>query len=124
MISQTRIAIPIMQNNKEDILKTAKDYIRNGADFLELRIDVITDATPEMIKKIVEDISFPIIATNRAQNEGGYFLGSEREKINILKSCCNLKYVEYVDIELQTDPCLRNYILSKCNDAKVKTIIS
>lgn len=124
MISQTKIAIPIMQKNEEDILKTAKDYIKKGADLLELRIDAITDATPEMIEGIVENISFPIIATNRTQSEGGYFLGSERERINILKSCCNLEYVEYIDIELQTDSCLRNYILGKCDNAKVKTIIS
>lgn len=124
MISQTKIAIPIMQKNEEDILKTSKDYIRKGADLLELRIDTITDSTPEMIEEIVENISFPIIATNRTQSEGGYFLGSERERINILKSCCNLKYVEYIDIELQTDSCLRNYILSKCNEVKIKTIIS
>ncbi|RBQ22760.1 3-dehydroquinate dehydratase [Candidatus Methanobinarius endosymbioticus] len=124
LISQTKIAIPIMQKNEEDILKTAEDYIKKEADILELRIDAITDATSEMIENIVDTIFFPIIATNRTKSEGGDFLGSERERINLLKTCCNLKHVEYIDIELQTDPCLRDYILGKCSDAEVKTIIS
>jgi 3-dehydroquinate dehydratase I len=124
LMSQSKIAIPIMQEKKEDILKTAEDYIRKGADLLELRIDGIIDPNPKMIREIIENIAFPIIATNRPQSEGGSFLGSEKERINIVKSCCGLDHVEYVDIELQTNPCLRNYILTKCKDANIKTIIS
>ena len=124
MISQTKIAIPVMQKTTEDIITTAKDYIKKGADILELRIDGIDDVNSDIIPEIIEEIAFPIIATNRSKEDGGYFLGSEKERINILKSCCNLEYVEYIDIELQTDPCLRNYILGKCENLGVKTIIS
>ena len=124
MISQTKIAIPIMQKNTEDIISTANDYIKKGADLLELRIDGIADVDSNTIRETIEEIAFPIIATNRSKSEGGHFLGSEKERINILKSCCNLDYVEYIDIELQTDPCLRNYILDKCHEGDVKTIIS
>ncbi|MBZ9570241.1 type I 3-dehydroquinate dehydratase [Methanobrevibacter sp. TMH8] len=124
MISETKIAIPIMQKNTEDIINTANDYIKKGADLLELRIDGIVNADSNTIKEIIGEIAFPIIATNRSKDEGGSFVGSERERIDILKSCCGLKYVEYIDIELQTDSCLRNYILGKCEDVGVKTIIS
>lgn len=124
MISETKIAIPIMQKTKEDIISTAEDYIKKGANLLELRIDGITEVNPKIIREIIDDIAFPIIATNRSITEGGNFLGNEKERINILKSCCDIEYVKYMDIELQTDPCLRNYILSKCKDANVKTIIS
>ncbi len=44
-----------------------------------------------MVKKIIDSINFPVIATNRSKKEGGFFLGSEKERINILKSCCDLK---------------------------------
>jgi len=124
LISETKIAIPIMQKTKEDIISTAEDYIKKGANLLELRIDGITEVNPKIIREIIDDIAFPIIATNRSITEGGNFLGNEKERINILKSCCDIEYVKYMDIELQTDPCLRNYILSKCKDANVKTIIS
>jgi len=122
LISQTKIAVPILQKNREAVLETAEDYINKGADILELRIDSIEDVKAEMIRKIIKEIDFPIIATNRSPDEGGHFLGSERERIDILKSCCDL--VEYVDIELNTDPCLRRYILGKCEQAGTKTIIS
>lgn len=122
MISQTKIAVPILRKNKEDILKTAEDYIKKGADLIELRIDAIKDNNPKILREIIEEIDFPIIATNRSPDEGGHFLGSERERINILKSCCDL--VEYVDVELQTDSCLRKYILGKSKDVGTKTIVS
>ena len=124
MISETRIAVPVMQKTTEDIINIANDYIKKGADLLELRIDRIIDVNSDTIRKTIEEISFPIIVTNRSKNEGGYFLGSERKRIDILKSCCELEFVEYIDIELQTDPCLRTYILGKCENAGVKTIIS
>lgn len=124
MISETKIAIPIMQKTKEDIITTAQDFIKKGADLLEVRIDSIVNVDSHIVRETVEEIAFPIIATNRSENEGGYFLGSEKERINILKSCCDLEYVEYIDIELKTDSGLRNYVLNKCHDNGVKTILS
>ncbi|MBF4468106.1 MAG: type I 3-dehydroquinate dehydratase [Methanobrevibacter arboriphilus] len=124
MISQTKIAIPILQEKEEDIINTAQDFVKKGADLLELRIDGIANVNSDIVKNIIESINFPVIATNRSKKEGGFFLGSEKERINILKSCCDLKNVEYIDIELQTDPCLRNFLIDKCREANVKTIIS
>ncbi len=124
MISQTKIAIPIMQEKEEEIIKTAEDYIKKGADLLEIRIDSIVNVSPKIVRNIIESIDFPIIATNRGENEGGMFLGSEKERINILKSCSNFKNVKYIDIELQTDSSLRNYIIKKCRESNIKTIVS
>ena len=124
MISQTKIAIPILQEKEEDIINTAQDFVKKGADLLELRIDGIANVNSDMVKNIIESINFPVIATNRSKKEGGFFLGSEKERINILKNCCDLENVEYIDIELQTDPCLRNFLIDKCREANVKTIIS
>ena len=41
MYSETKIAIPIFQKDKERIIATAEDCIEKGADILELRIDAI-----------------------------------------------------------------------------------
>lgn len=124
MISQTKIAIPILQEKEEDIINTAQDFVKKGADLLELRIDGIANVNSDMVKNIIDSINFPVIATNRSKKEGGFFLGSEKERINILKSCCDLKTVEYIDIELQTDPCLRDFLIDKCRESNIKTIIS
>lgn len=118
MYSETKIAIPIFQENKEEIIKVAKDCIEKGADILELRIDGIKKPNPELVKEILKEIDYPIIATNRISSEGGSFKGTEEERINILKECANL--VDYIDIELQTD---KKYIQA-IKDTGVKTIIS
>ncbi|KZX14107.1 type I 3-dehydroquinate dehydratase [Methanobrevibacter filiformis] len=118
MYPDTKIAIPIFKENKEEILKTAKDYIKKGADILELRIDAITNPNPKDVESIIEEINFPTIATNRVRSEGGSFKGSEEERVNILLECCDV--AKYVDIELKTD---KKHIDSIVKTG-VKTIIS
>lgn len=116
--SQTKIAIPIFQKEIEDVLDVANDCIKKGADILEFRIDALRDPNFEDIRKAVEEINFPMIVTNRIQSEGGFFKGSEKERIELLKKCSNL--VEYIDIELQTD----DKYIKQLNQGKAKTIIS
>ncbi|KZX14878.1 3-dehydroquinate dehydratase [Methanobrevibacter cuticularis] len=118
MSYETKIAIPILQKNKEDILKIAEDYIKKGADLLELRIDSIANSNPKMVKSIIEEINFPTIATNRSPLEGGYFKGNEKDRIAILQNCVDI--AEFIDIELQTE---LKYI-TPIIDSGVKTIIS
>ena len=95
MYSETKIAIPIFQRNKEDILKVAEECIIKGADILELRIDGMDNPNPKIVKEIIEEIN------NRCSKEGGSFRGSEEDRIAILRECCDV--ADYVDVELQTD---------------------
>ena len=84
MYSETKIAIPIFQRKKEDVLKVARDCIIKGADILELRIDGMENPNPHEVRQIIEEINFPTIATNRTSKEGGSFNGSDDERIAIL----------------------------------------
>ncbi|WP_299526524.1 type I 3-dehydroquinate dehydratase [uncultured Methanobrevibacter sp.] len=118
MYSQTKIAIPIFQQKKENVITVAKDCIKKGADVLEFRIDALNNPNFKDIKEIIEEINFPMIATNRITSEGGSFKGSEEERIDILLKCAPL--VDYVDIELQSD---EKYI-KQIHDTGVNTIIS
>ncbi|MBE6500666.1 MAG: type I 3-dehydroquinate dehydratase [Methanobrevibacter thaueri] len=118
MYSQTKIAIPIFQKKCESVVEVAKDCIDKGADVLEFRIDALENPDINEIKNTIEEINFPMIATNRISNEGGSFKGSEEERFKILYECCDL--VDYVDIELQSND---NYI-NKIHETGVKTIVS
>ncbi|MDR2545849.1 MAG: type I 3-dehydroquinate dehydratase [Methanobrevibacter sp.] len=118
MYSDTKIAIPIFKKNKEEILRISTEYIEKGADILELRIDGISNPDPKMVKDIIQEINFPTIATNRLKVEGGYFNGSEEDRITILRAAADV--CEYVDVELQTE---LEYINS-ITETGVKTIIS
>ena len=118
MYPQTKIAIPIFQAKKEDVIKVAEDCIEKGADVLEFRIDALDNPNFKDIQEINEEINFPMIATNRISSEGGSFKGTEEERIDILLKCAPL--VDYVDIELQSD----DKYIKQIHDTGVTTIVS
>jgi 3-dehydroquinate dehydratase-1 len=70
------ICVPIVEKNYESVLEAAKNSIKAGADLIELRIDAIDHPNPDEVSKIIKDIKYPIIATNRMIEEGGLFKGS------------------------------------------------
>ena len=118
MYSQTKIAIPIFQKKCSDVIEVANDCIDKGADIIEFRIDALKNPDINEIKKTIEEINFPMIATNRISTEGGSFKGSEEERVNILFECCDL--VDYVDIELQSN----DEYINRIHDSGVTTIVS
>lgn len=118
MYPQTKIAIPIFQAKKEDVIKVAEDCIEKGADVLEFRIDALDNPNFKDIQEIIEEINFPMIATNRISSEGGSFKGTEEERIDILLKCAPL--VDYVDIELQSD----DKYIKQIHDTGVTTLVS
>lgn len=118
MYPQTKIAIPIFQAKKEDVIKVAEDCIEKDADVLEFRIDALDNPNFKDIQEIIEEINFPMIATNRISSEGGSFKGTEEERIDILLKCAPL--VDYVDIELQSD----DKYIKQIHDTGVTTIVS
>ncbi|MEE1134138.1 MAG: type I 3-dehydroquinate dehydratase, partial [Methanobrevibacter sp.] len=69
MYSQTKIAIPIFQENCKDVIEVAKDCIDKGADVLEFRIDALKNPNITEIKDTIAEINFPMIATNRITSE-------------------------------------------------------
>lgn len=118
MYSQTKIAIPISQKRTEQVVAVAEDCIKKGADLLEFRLDSLENPNLRDITKTIEEINFPMIATNRIASEGGFFKGDEDERISLLKGCADL--VEYVDVELQTD----DKYISELTEYKSRIIVS
>jgi 3-dehydroquinate dehydratase-1 len=100
LYNKTLICIPIFQKNLKSVLQSAKNSVKAGADILELRIDALDDPNPELVSRIIKEINYPIIATNRRMDEGGFFQGSESERTEILLAAA--KHADIVDIELQT----------------------
>ncbi len=118
MYSQTKIAIPIFQDNCKDVITVANDCIDKGADVLEFRIDALKNHDIGEIRDTIKEIDFPMIATNRISSEGGSFKGSEEKRVNILYQCSDI--VDYVDIELQT----KDEYIELIQNTPAKTIIS
>lgn len=112
------ICIPVAEKTSTDAIRASKDYQRMGADLLEFRIDFLDEPDVDMVKEVLEDIELPVIATNRVSSEGGYFKGSEEERINLLLAAAS--QADYVDVELNTS----NHLRDKVIQASPQTIIS
>jgi 3-dehydroquinate dehydratase type I len=94
------------------------------ADCLELRIDQIRDCHLEQLMKKRRPGS-GILVTNRRKEEGGGFLGSERERVALLKQAVALG-TDFVDIEASTErPLLKELKaeIEKCG-SRTRWIIS
>lgn len=112
------VCVPIIQKDMNSALRSANSAKKRGADILEFRIDALEDPNSEKIKKLIDEVDYRFIATNRMQQEGGFFKGSESERTDILVEVA--EQVDFVDIELQTDPEYR----SKVINASKSSIIS
>lgn len=112
------ICVPIFEKSYDTILQSARKSIEAGADLLELRIDVMNNPNPDNVLNIIKEINFPLIATNRRVEEGGFFQGTEAERTDILVEAA--KHANIIDIELGTEP----EYLAKIVKVSKSTIIS
>jgi len=117
LFNKTKICVPILEKTYESALKSSKSSIAAGADILELRIDFIENPDPDEVKNLIQEINFPIIATNRRKEENGFFKGSESERIEIILEAT--KVAQIVDIELGTDHDDLNKVLKTANSSIV-----
>lgn len=101
--------MPILEKSYESALRSSKSSLKAGADLLELRIDFLEHPDPDAVKDLIQEIDFPLIATNRRKEEAGFFNGSESERIEILLEAA--KVAEIVDIELGSNPDDLNKVL-------------
>ena len=76
---------------------TAVKEVEPLVDLFELRIDLIGDGWPELVKQIKK----PWIACNRSADEGGQWQGSEARRVEKLLQAIELG-ADIVDIELRT----------------------
>ncbi|MBN1437119.1 MAG: shikimate dehydrogenase [Sedimentisphaerales bacterium] len=97
----TYLAIPI----KVESAAVAQDLIAQaaqaGADIIELRLDYLTIPTADAVRQVVAEArqtGCKVLATCRADWEGGSFKGSEKGRNAILKQAVRAG-ADYVDIE-------------------------
>ena len=108
------ICIPIVgptQNKSLEDIATAEPL----ADFLELRLDLMSDYD---LEALLAASTKPCIVTNRTKREGGQFSGSEEDRIEILKQAIAAG-AEYVDIETSTPKELLKPFLESEHKSKV-----
>ena len=68
-----------------------------GADLIELRLDLFGSEPLEKAERALDDATLPVIATLRSAEEGGQFSGNAEEWMEILSPLIPL--VDYIDVE-------------------------
>ena len=91
----TRLCVPIVVRTPEQAAAEAALAAEHGADLVELRIDVLTDAP--LVIKLLEQLRVPAIVTCRSASEGGTSTLEDQERLALLLSIGNA--ASYFDIE-------------------------
>lgn len=104
--NQGNICVSVASETVPRAIETAQRSWR-AADVTEIRLDTLSH--PE-IRPFVEQLKGPLLFTNRAEWEGGFFIGTEAERVGLL-----LEAVQHdcalVDLELRAAPELRGELL-------------
>ena len=101
-MGQVRIEAPaIVAALRGDAVDGARKAEMLGADLVEVRLDLTKGDPLQTIRRVREVTSLPVIATNRMREEGGAFLGSEEERIELLIEAAG--WADLVDVELRSD---------------------
>lgn len=107
-----------MPENIDEILRNIKKVEKFSPDFIEIRLDKIKIFD---FKKIAVSTNTPLIATNRAIKEGGFFSGNDRDRIKILFEAAKEGF-NYIDLELSTKNLAE--LVKRLHYLKSKVIIS
>ena len=118
--NQGRICVSVAAETISEAIGLAHDS-EGAADVTEIRLDTLS--RPEILP-FVEQLKGPLLFTNRAEWEGGFFQGTEAERVGLLLEAvqhnCSL-----VDLELRAAPELRGELLDRLTQhPRTRLIIS
>jgi 3-dehydroquinate dehydratase type I len=116
------ICVSLAESTCDALLKRLQQ-VTAKADMAEVRLDALADAKSLDFVSLIKDRPCPLIFTNRSSAEGGLFSGPEEERTGLLDKAISAG-ADYVDIELRTDPVLRDAIVKKVRKTGTKLIIS
>lgn len=113
------VCVSIACEEIEQAITIAKDS-EMQADVLEIRLDRLSH--PE-VAPFVQNLSKPLLFTNRPVWEGGAFEGTEEERVDLLLQAIELDCA-LVDLELKTVPELREKVLEALQQKQTGLIMS
>ncbi|MCD5397846.1 type I 3-dehydroquinate dehydratase [candidate division NPL-UPA2 bacterium] len=117
-----RIVAVIWGSELVELAARAKE---DGADLLEVRIDLFKKVNLVSLKKelkvIRQKVKLPLIATVRRRDEGGGYRYLERERLHLLESLIPL--IDVVDIELRSKGIAKK-VIRRAKLKKKKVLIS
>lgn len=122
------ICVPIVGDTVKQMIQNVKEAVGQEADILEIRIDCLDkrdkQTLDDLISKIRELSDIPIIFTNRPKEEGGFKPQKEEERIQTFIDAATIGGIDIMDIELSTQPKMRDLVVTLAKRRGVYVIIS
>jgi len=114
-----RICVSIMPKSHNEALSLIKQAEEAKASLIEVRLDCLE--TSQNLRELVKITEIPLIATNKLKSEGGFFVGSETQRLQTIVNATEAGF-EYFDIDL-TSPKNKETI-NKLKQSGAKPIVS
>lgn len=99
-----RICVPLPVERLSDLASMIRRAENEGADLIEIRLDYLQEdilSQIDDVKKVIDKVSVPLIATNREHSQGGKRVQEEKQRIKTLIKAAEIGF-QYVDVELTT----------------------
>ncbi|MFZ7127914.1 MAG: type I 3-dehydroquinate dehydratase [Desulfobacterales bacterium] len=124
------ICLPVVANNRIDLISQIEELLPLSPDLLEWRIDGFEDIDP--IEKSLQALSdlrtaigdIPLIVTCRVDLEGGIRTISRDKRLELTAAFIRTGLADIVDIELINDQAFLKTILDAADRHGVKTMLS
>ena len=124
--------IPLISSNRNELLADVEVGVANGCDLLEWRRDhfmpgVILTATEEqdLLNEIKNRMpNQGLIYTFRSHREGGVCETSDEIRAVAVMAAINSSQVDYVDVELNSDPVFLERIKGALNTSETQWLVS
>jgi len=108
-----------MPKNSTEALKLIEKAEEAYANLVEVRLDLFEES--RNLKDLVESTNLPLIATNKLQNEKGFFSGSQTERQQTLINAAKNDF-EYIDVDFHSPK--RSETMCIIQGLHAKTIVS
>ncbi len=103
--------------------KSRNNSADNKIDFVYLPQPLDSLDLPSVLISLKQGIVLPVILTCRPINQGGYFPGTEEERIEVLQKAIE-SGVSWIDLELDIDEVKRNKLVKLAKNGDTKIIAS
>ncbi|HCC55528.1 MAG TPA: type I 3-dehydroquinate dehydratase [Desulfobulbaceae bacterium] len=114
-----RLCVSIAAATQAEALIRAKES-EPVAEVIEIRLDSM--ANPD-IQFFLDNLSRPLLFTNRPAWEGGGYTGEEKDRLALLKKAAE-SGAAYIDLELNSDPTLATELIAAARANNCQTIVS
>jgi len=120
--NESLLCVAVGVEQMSEALKLVERESRH-ADLIEVRLDNLADLSGIDYQPFFTAASVPLLFTLRPDWEGGYFTGSEAERIDLLTRACEAG-AAYIDCELRAPAETRRALGNACRNHRTKFILS